>query len=126
MRIGLIDVDGHNFPNVALMKIASWHRKNGDNVEWALPMFGEYDRIYASKVFTFTPDYNPIEYNAKEFIGGGYWIRHQVKTARRNRQTYGIGIRPVSTIQVLGSVLFKRMYPSLSVLSCKREGRYDT
>ena len=70
MRIGLIDVDGHNFPNVALMKIASWHRKNGDNVEWALPMFGEYDRIYASKVFTFTPDYNPIEYNAKEFIGG--------------------------------------------------------
>lgn len=71
MRIGLIDVDGHNFPNVALMKIASWHRKNGDNVEWALPMFGEYDRIYASKVFTFTPDYNPIEYNAKEFIGGG-------------------------------------------------------
>lgn len=71
MRIGLIDVDGHNFPNVALMKIALWHRKNGDNVEWALPMFGEYDRIYASKVFTFTPDYNPIEYNAKEFIGGG-------------------------------------------------------
>ena len=71
MRIGLIDVDGHNFPNVALMKIASWHRKNGDNVEWALPMFGEYDRIYASKVFTFTPDYNPVEYNAREFIGGG-------------------------------------------------------
>lgn len=71
MRIGLIDVDGHNFPNVALMKIASWHRMNGDDVEWALPMFGEYDRIYASKVFTFTPDYNPMEYNAKEFIGGG-------------------------------------------------------
>lgn len=70
MRIGLIDVDGHNFPNVALMKIASWHRMNGDDVEWALPMFGEYDRIYASKVFTFTPDYNPMEYNAKEFIGG--------------------------------------------------------
>lgn len=78
MRIGLIDVDGHNFPNVALMKIASWHRKNGDNVEWALPMFGEYDRIYASKVFTFTPDYNPIEYNAKEFIGGG--IGYDIKS----------------------------------------------
>ena len=70
MRIGLIDVDGHNFPNVALMKLASWHRQQGDTAEWAMPMFGEYDRIYASKVFTFTPDYNRLEYHAKEFIGG--------------------------------------------------------
>ena len=34
MKIGLVDVDGHNFPNVALMKIASWHRQQGDTVEW--------------------------------------------------------------------------------------------
>lgn len=71
MKIGLIDVDGHNFPNVALMKLASWHRDQGDEVEMAVPMFGEYDRIYASKIFTFTPDFNPYEYNAKEFIKGG-------------------------------------------------------
>ena len=25
MKIGLIDVDGHNFPNVALMKISAYH-----------------------------------------------------------------------------------------------------
>ena len=31
MKIGLVDVDGHNFPNVALMKIASWHRQTGGN-----------------------------------------------------------------------------------------------
>lgn len=55
MRIGLVDVDGHNFPNVALMKIASWHRQKGDVVEWAFP-FDPYDRIYMSKIFTFTPD----------------------------------------------------------------------
>lgn len=70
MRIGLIDVDGHNFPNIALMKLSAWHKAQGDDVEWAMPMFGEYDRIYASKVFTFTPDYNRLEYHAKEFIGG--------------------------------------------------------
>ena len=70
MNIGLIDVDGHNFPNVALMKLASWHRGNGDSVEWAMPMFGHYDRIYASKVFTFTQDYNRLAYHASEFIGG--------------------------------------------------------
>ena len=55
MKIGLIDVDGHNFPNVALMKIASWHRQQGDTAEW-VNGFEEYDRIYMSKVFTFTPD----------------------------------------------------------------------
>ena len=55
MKIGLIDVDGHNFPNIALMKIASWHRQQGDTAEWAFP-FEPYDRIYMSKVFTFTPD----------------------------------------------------------------------
>ncbi len=71
MKIGLLDVDGHNFPNVALMKIADWHRTKGDDVEWAMPMFGEYDRIYASKVFTFTPDFNPMAYNTKEFVRGG-------------------------------------------------------
>lgn len=70
-RIGLIDVDGHNFPNLALMQLASWHREQGDTVEWAMPMFGEYDRIYASKVFTFTPDFNQLEYRTSEIIRGG-------------------------------------------------------
>ncbi|KAA6304908.1 hypothetical protein EZS27_043440, partial [termite gut metagenome] len=30
MRIGLIDVDGHHFPNFALMKIANFHKTAGD------------------------------------------------------------------------------------------------
>ena len=56
MRIGLTDVDGHHFPNLALMKIAAYHKSIGDSVEWASPLFGHYDRVYKSKVFTFTPD----------------------------------------------------------------------
>lgn len=56
MNIGLIDVDGHNFPNYALMKISAYHKQLGDRVEWANPLFGKYDRIYKSKIFTFTPD----------------------------------------------------------------------
>lgn len=31
--VGLIDVDGHNFPNLALMRISAWHKAHGDNVE---------------------------------------------------------------------------------------------
>lgn len=56
MNIGLVDVDGHNFPNLALMKLSAWHKTQGDTVEFADPMFGNYDRVYMSKVFTFTPD----------------------------------------------------------------------
>lgn len=74
MKIGLIDVDGHNFPNLALMKLSSYHKKIGDDVEWYNPITalcnGEYDRVYMSKVFTFTEDYQNHIY-AKEIIRGG-------------------------------------------------------
>lgn len=71
MKIGLIDVDGHNFPNLPLMKISAWHKQKGDSVEWYSPLFSqELDKVYMSKVFTFTPDYEwPV--NAKEIQKGG-------------------------------------------------------
>ena len=71
MKVGLIDVDGHNFPNIPLMKLSAWHKKQGDSVEWYEPLFtGHCDRVYMSKVFSFTPDY---EYcvDADEIIKGG-------------------------------------------------------
>ena len=71
MRIGLIDVDGHNFPNLPLMKLSAWHKAKGDHVEWYQPMFsGHMDKVYMSKVFGFTPDY---EYciDADEVVKGG-------------------------------------------------------
>lgn len=75
MKIGLIDVDGHNFPNLPLMKLSAHHKENGDLVEWYDPLFGgHYDRVYMSKVFTFTPDYEYFV-NADEVIksGTGYF-----------------------------------------------------
>ena len=56
MRIGLVDVDGHNFPNYALMRISGYHKAKGDDVEWAVPLKNDYDIVYKSKIFTFTPD----------------------------------------------------------------------
>ena len=77
LRIGLIDVDGHNFPNLPLMKLSAWHKARGDTVEWYSPMFsGHMDRVYMSKVFSFSRDY---EYyiDADEIIrgGSGYCIK---------------------------------------------------
>lgn len=71
MKIGLIDVDGHHYPNLALMKLSAWHKAQGDDVEWWWG-WGQYDRVYMSKVFddTYTPDIQePV--NAAEIIKGG-------------------------------------------------------
>ncbi len=73
MRIGLIDVDGHNFPNLPLMKLSAWHKQQGDSVEWYDPLtawVNPLDKVYMSKVFTFSPDY-PYPVNAKEIVKGG-------------------------------------------------------
>ena len=76
MRIGLIDVDGHNYPNIPLMKIAAWHKSQGDTVEWYQPMLsGHMDKVYMSKVFSFTPDYEYFIDSDEIYRGGsGYCI----------------------------------------------------
>ena len=76
MRIGLVDVDGKNFPNLALMKISAWHKGRGDVVEWYDPMYsGHMDKVYLSKVFSFTPDFAyPIDADEVERGGSGYCI----------------------------------------------------
>ena len=71
MRIGLIDVDGHNFPNLPLMKLSAWHKQQGDTVEWYEPLLsGHMDRVYMSKVFSFSPDYT-YHVDADEIVKGG-------------------------------------------------------
>lgn len=71
MKIGLIDVDGHNYPNIPLMKISAWHKEQGDQVGWYDPMFSEHmDRVYMSKVFSFSQDY-PYHIDADEVVKGG-------------------------------------------------------
>ena len=71
MKIGLIDVDSHNFPNLPLMKLSAYHKKKGDSVEWYDPLFtGHCDIVYCSKIFSFTRDY---EYfiDAEKVVKGG-------------------------------------------------------
>lgn len=69
MNIGLIAVDSE-YPNLALMKISTYHKQQGDNVEW-YSMFGRYDIVYMAKVFTFTPDYQYTIPNTDHIEKGG-------------------------------------------------------
>lgn len=93
MKIGLIDVDSHNYPNLALMKISAYHKAQGDEVEWWWG-WGEYDRVYMSKVFDdgYTPDI-PEPLNAKENIKGGtgYGLNNQLPPEIEHmRPDYGL------------------------------------
>ena len=76
MKIGLIDVDGHNFPNIPLMKISAYHKAKGDHVEWYDPMFSPHmDKVYVSKVFSFSPDFEYIiDADEVSYGGSGYCI----------------------------------------------------
>ena len=67
MLVGLHDSDATDFPNYALMKISAWHKQQGDSVEWWNPLL-KYDRVYSSKVFTFTPE---CPYLPEDTIKGG-------------------------------------------------------
>ena len=61
MLIGLHDAEmehfrrGKSFPNLAIMKISAYHKSMGDTVNWWEPDAKNYDLVYSSKVFDFTP-----------------------------------------------------------------------
>ena len=54
MKIALHDHEKNGYPNLALMKLSAWHKNQNDSVEWFDPLLGTYDKIYSSKIFTWT------------------------------------------------------------------------
>lgn len=72
MRVGLIDVDGHHYPNLALMRISAYHKAQGDDVEWWFSDLVHYDVVYKSKIFSdaYSKD-TPDPMNADVVIKGG-------------------------------------------------------
>ena len=71
MRVGVVDVDSHNFPNLCLMKLSAFHKQRGDSVEFALPLL-PYDRIYMARVFDDTYTHDDITaYQCEDIIKGG-------------------------------------------------------
>ena len=67
MKIALHDSDKNKFPNLALMKLSSYHKALGDDVSWWNPL-ERFDKVYSSKVFTFTPEELMLP---EETINGG-------------------------------------------------------
>lgn len=62
MNIGIVDADligkkKHRFPNLVCMKISSYYKNQGNNVEllFSYDNIKNYDKVFISKVFTDTP-----------------------------------------------------------------------
>lgn len=93
MKIGLLDVDSHNFPNLALMKISAWHKAQGDTVDWCFPL-DTYDRVYKAKVFdeTYTADDETCLQAAEVYKGGtGYFRQKRDASGRLYNEIYHDG-----------------------------------
>ena len=107
-KIGLIDVDGHNFPNLALMRISAWHKKQGDVVEWWLGDLFHYDIVYKSKIFSdaYSPDI-PDPINADTVIKGG--TGYAISLGGGGIETYNKQRDPVLPVEI------EAMFPDYSI-----------
>lgn len=83
MKIGLFDIDS-KLPNLALMKIAAYHKQMGDTVEITTPLFANHDRYYASKIFKFSE--MPNLPKGTEIGGTGYQVESKLPIVIENCQ----------------------------------------
>lgn len=111
MKIGLIDVDGHNFPNLPQMKISAYHKAQGDTVEtwWG---WEQYDTVYMSKVFddTYTQDV-PEPVNASQIIKGGtgYFRRTKAGNAEVFHNGHWMDIGDQSSCYLGGTLYWEKL-----------------
>lgn len=85
MRVGIVAVDS-KIPNLALMKLSAWHKAQGNTVKLYEPLFDTPDILYASKVFSFTPDYD--FWPNTEIVRGGTGYNMAVKLPPEIESTY--------------------------------------
>jgi hypothetical protein len=111
MRVCLIQLDG-KMPNLALMKLASWHRKKGDNVT-VLDLSGfKFDRTYASKIFVGGSGYDLKSELPSE-------IEAQVPDYELFKANYSIGFSSRGCIRDCGFCIVKEKEGSI------RESPFD-
>lgn len=86
MNVRLTQLDG-KLPNIALMRLAAWHRGRDDDVHFTRSPYrqlGEppYDRVYGSAIFAFSAD--RVARLKREFdnaIVGGTWNAEELRRA---------------------------------------------
>jgi len=97
MKIRLLDIDSL-IPNFALMKISSFYKNKGDNVDWynQITDYRDTDKLYISKVFTFSKDFDGIlPENGITYRGGtGYDLSTKLPEEIENTQELDYSLYP--------------------------------
>lgn len=116
-RIGLIDVDGHNFPNLVLMKISAFQKSCGNEVVWANAM-EKYDVVCQSKVFdeTYSDDIEWMPNADIIYKGGTGYIRSRRGDKKHPYEIYhegkwiectsGEGMNTNGPVHVIGNEIY--------------------
>jgi len=91
MKVGLIDIDS-KIPNLALMKLSTYFKNLGHEVELTSPLFAnKYDEIFASKIFTYSE--MPVLPDNAIIGGSGYsldsWLDEDTETIMPDYSLYG-------------------------------------
>lgn len=97
-KIGLYDFDNNGFPNLALMKLSSYYKSDGYEVEW-LQENEYYEKVFGSVVFTYNEPMLPFQFHVKELVLGGSGIDIRVKLEKEVEHTcpdYGLYPRDYS------------------------------
>jgi hypothetical protein len=66
------------FPNLALMRISTYHKNRGDKVEWWDKDKKNYDLVYSSKTFGFTPENPHLPKTGIKKGGTGYGLFNEL------------------------------------------------
>ena len=86
-------MDGHNWPNLCLMKLSAYHKARGDLVEWHDGR-RHYDLVYMSRVFTdtYSKDYTGTVHADAVIKGGtGYGLGNKLPDeAEHMHPDYGL------------------------------------
>lgn len=86
MKVRLLAPDS-KYPNLAIMKISTYHKKLGNDVDWYNPIldYNDTDILYISKIFNFTDDVIYLPQKAKIIRGGtGYDINSKLPSEIEN------------------------------------------
>ena len=99
MKVGLIQIDG-KLPNLALMKLARFHKNKGDNITILDLSTHKFDRLYGSKIFM-----GGSGYDIKSILPEG--IEAQIPDYKSFKTDYSIGFTTRGCIRDCGFCIIK-------------------
>lgn len=110
-------MDSHNFPNFALMRVSAYYKSKGYDAERAVPS-KKYDIVAASKIFTFTPDYDYTGIKVGVMLRGGTGYDVGARLPKEIEESTGMDYSLYPQYPFSVQFFSRGWYQKMSFLSC--------